>query len=208
MLVAPGCPPIVAGSLGTGGRGYVRKRIACDEVLGEGTARVLLAHYASEEQHGAAWPVIHHQVLGLSLSVALNRDDNAGGLALDLAGVLLDETVGAVIAGELELLVLIQRAGVEHESSHILRALQDALHRRALRSDVVGQVVQPPRIILARGRLAKRVAASSRCHIVPPSESGSAPAAMREAMARCSLVSGTRGSPRGDSVRCERCVRR
>jgi hypothetical protein len=34
--------PIVAGSLGSTGRGYVRKRIAGDEVLRDGTAGVLL----------------------------------------------------------------------------------------------------------------------------------------------------------------------
>src|SRR5215208_8296019 len=149
----------------------------------DGKAQHLVVNHWPRSSVGAAWPMIHHEVLGLSVGVALNRDDNAGGLALDLAGVLLDEPVGAVIPGELELLVLIQRAGVEHESSHILGALQDALHRRALPSDVVGQVVQPPRIILARGRLANGIAASSRCHIVPPSKSGDVPAAMREARA-------------------------
>jgi hypothetical protein len=46
--------------------------------------------------------VAHHEVFGLPGGVALDRDDHAGGLALDLTGVLLEEAVVSVIAGELE----------------------------------------------------------------------------------------------------------
>jgi hypothetical protein len=63
--------------------------LAGDEVLGKGGARVLFAHQAGEEQHRAAWPVEHCEVLGLPVGVAGDRDDNAGGLAADLTGVLL-----------------------------------------------------------------------------------------------------------------------
>src|SRR5436190_8432824 len=121
--------------------------LAGDEVLSKGGAGVLLTHQAREEEHRTAWPVVHHEVLGLPGGVAANRDDHAGGLTLDLTGVVLDEAVVAVVADELELLVLIQLAGVEHECSDGLRALNGALHRRALPGDVVGQVVQPPRVI-------------------------------------------------------------
>src|SRR5262245_33641280 len=147
-----------------------------NEVLGEGGACELLAHQASEEQHRAARPVVHHYVLGLPGSVAADRDDNAGGLAADLTGVVLEEAVIAVIAGEAELLVLIQLAGGDHDRTDGLRALRDPLHRRALPGDVVGQVVQPPRVI----------GASQICHAVPPPESGSWPDAL------CSTPPGSR----------------
>ena len=119
--------------------------------------------------------MIHHEVLGFSVSVALDRDDNAGGLALDLAGVLLDEPVCAVIAGELELLVLMQRAGVEHESSHILGALQHALQRCAL-PDVVGQA-RPANVTRKPGR--RRLAMSARLranNTINPSATGTSSA--------------------------------
>jgi hypothetical protein len=82
---------------------------------------------------------------------------------------------------EVELVVLIQLAGVEHERSDSVRAVHGALYRRGLRSDVVGQLVQPPREVL--GGLANAIAASDRFHVVPPSESGSAPKALRKACA-------------------------
>jgi hypothetical protein len=66
---------------------------------------------AGEEQHRASWPVIHHDVLGLPGGVARNRHDNARRLAADPSGVILEETIVAVIAGEAELLVLIDLAG-------------------------------------------------------------------------------------------------
>jgi hypothetical protein len=35
------------------------------EVLGNGGAGELLVHQAGEEQQRVAWPVVHHDVLGL-----------------------------------------------------------------------------------------------------------------------------------------------
>src|SRR5262245_38574350 len=96
-------------------RSYARFGIAGDEEPGKGSAGELLAHQAGQKQHRAAWPVVHHDVLGLPGSVAFDRDDNGGRLALDRSGVLLDEAVVAVIAGKAELLALINLAGGEHD---------------------------------------------------------------------------------------------
>ena len=77
--------------------------------------------------------MVHHEVLGLPpRGLAVNRAGNSGRLALYLTGVLLEETVVAVIACELHLLVLINLACVEYNFSNVLRALDDALYRRAL----------------------------------------------------------------------------
>jgi hypothetical protein len=59
--------------------------------------------------------VVHHDVLGLPGGVAGNHPDNAEGLAADLSGVVLEEAVVAVVTGEVELLVLIQRFGGDHD---------------------------------------------------------------------------------------------
>src|SRR5215470_2352844 len=88
---------------------------AGDEVPGKRGAGELLAHQAGEEEHGAAWPVVHHYVLRLPGWVAGNRHNHAGRLAADLTGVVLEEAVVAVVAGEAELLVLIQLAGGDHD---------------------------------------------------------------------------------------------
>ena len=58
----------------------------------------------------AAWPVTRHDVLGLPGGVTGDQDDTADGLTVDLSDVVLEEAVVAVGAGELELLVVIQRA--------------------------------------------------------------------------------------------------
>src|SRR5688500_3550589 len=103
--------------------------------------------------------MVHNQVLRLPGGITGDRYDNPGRLALDLTGVLLEETMVTVVAGELELLGLIQLACVKHELSHSLRTVQDALHRRTLPGDVVGQVVEPPGVVLsalARGTAALR----------------------------------------------------
>jgi len=68
---------------------------------------------------------------------------------LDLTGVLLKEAVVAVVTGELELLVLIELTRVEHESSDGFCAMQNPLHRRTLPGDIVGEIIQPPWIIVA-----------------------------------------------------------
>lgn len=52
-------------------------------------------------------------------------------------------------AGEVELLVIIERADVGHDGADGFGALHDAVHRRALDSDVVGQAVHPDRLIVS-----------------------------------------------------------
>ena len=74
----------------------------------------------------------YHDVLGLPGGVAGNCEDGAGGRALDQTGVLLDKAFVAVVASELRLVLLIQFAGVEHEFSDFLCAMQGAFYRRAL----------------------------------------------------------------------------
>jgi hypothetical protein len=103
-----GPTPASIGCVGTRKRRYVRTGRAGDEVLGQRRAEVLLAHHAREVQHRAAWPVVHHEVLGLPGGVARDGNHHAGGLAFDLAGVLFDKAVVAVVAGEMEFLVLIR----------------------------------------------------------------------------------------------------
>ena len=110
--------------------------------------------------------MIDDEVLGLAGGIAGNRDDNAGGLAVDLTGVLLEKAFVAVVAGKIELLVLIQLAGVEYECTNLLQAVQGSLDRRGLAGDILGQIVQPSRVV---GRtLATGITACRRCHLVPP----------------------------------------
>jgi hypothetical protein len=73
-------------------------RVAGNEKFSKRSAGVLLSHHASEEQHGTARAVVHHEVLGFSGRVAFNGYDYAGGLTLNLTGVLLEEAVVAVVA--------------------------------------------------------------------------------------------------------------
>src|SRR6266568_1400156 len=108
-----------------------------------GGAGELLAQQAGQDQQRAAWPVVRRDVPGLPGGVAGNQDDRADGLAADLSGVVLEEAVVAVGAGEVELPVLIQLANVDHDCPDGLRALHGAVQRRALEGDVVGQVVMP-----------------------------------------------------------------
>ena len=49
-------------------------------------------------------------MLGLPGGVTRDQDDTANGLTVDLGDVVLEEAVIAVGAGELEFLVLVQRA--------------------------------------------------------------------------------------------------
>src|SRR5215469_1684108 len=83
--------------------------LASEEELGKRRVGELLAHQAGQEQHRAAWPVVHHNMPSLPSGIAGNCDNNGGRFALDLSGVLLEEAVVAVVAGEAELLELIQR---------------------------------------------------------------------------------------------------
>src|SRR5215217_3355138 len=118
-------------------------RLVGEEVFGDGGAGELLVHQTGEEQQRVAWPVIHHEVLGLPSGIASDRDDYVEGLASHLCGVVLQETVVAVVASEVEVLELIQLAGLHHDGTYGLRAFRGAVHRRGLKGDVVGQVVQP-----------------------------------------------------------------
>jgi hypothetical protein len=82
--------------------------------------------------------VEYREALGLPGVVAVYRDDNAGGMAQDVAGVLLDVGVVVVVAGEAEYLVFIQRAGGDHDGMDGLRAPRGADHRGTLQGGVVG----------------------------------------------------------------------
>ena len=62
------------------------------------------------------------------------------------------------MAGEVELLGVIERADAGHDGTDSLGALHDAVHRRALDGDVVGQAVQPDRMVVG-GRDADAVEA-------------------------------------------------
>src|SRR5262249_49232977 len=77
--------------------------------------------------------------------------------------------------GEIELLVLVQLADGDHDRTHGLRALRGAVQERALDRDVVGQAVQPSRVVV--GEPGGRVADPGVCggsvgrgHVVPPSD--------------------------------------
>ena len=52
---------------------------------------------------------------GAVVGVAANDDDNAAGHAVNLSGVILEEPVVAAGAEVVEVLVLIQRFGSEHD---------------------------------------------------------------------------------------------
>ena len=63
------------------------------------------------------------------------------------------------LAGEGELLGVIERADAGHDGPDGPGALRGAVHRRALYGDVVGQVVQPDRMAVVGGRDAGAVEA-------------------------------------------------
>src|SRR5262245_1398339 len=102
------------------------------EVLGKERTSELLVHQSREEQQRVAWPVVHHDVLGLPGDVAGDRDDDAEELALDLRGVILKKTIVAVGAREVEVLELIQFARLHHDGTNVFRAVRCAVHRRDL----------------------------------------------------------------------------
>src|SRR4051794_15149767 len=113
----------------------------------------------------ASRPVVYDEVLCLPFRVPRYRDHNARGLTEDSTGVLLDEALLAVVAGELKLLVLVQLAGVEHEFSDALCAVQNTLHRRTLARRVLGQIVQPPWVIAGAG---EDGIVFDSCHVMSP----------------------------------------
>src|SRR5215475_840742 len=153
-----------------------------EEVVGKAGASELLMHQVGEEQQRIAWPVVYHDVLGLPGGVAGDGDDDFERLALDLRGVVLEKTIIAVVTGEVEVLELIQLSGLDHDGTDGLRAVRGAVHRRGLQGDIVGQVVQPlgvvvldPHIAGPTGAPASGIPPWGLCHVVPPSEFGSAP---------------------------------
>jgi hypothetical protein len=83
-------------------------------VLSKLSAGELLEHQAGEQQQRAAWPVVHYDVLDHPVGVAANNDDNAAGLAVDRSGVVLQEAIAAAGTEVVEVLVLLQRFGGEH----------------------------------------------------------------------------------------------
>src|SRR5262245_6185875 len=114
-------------------------------------------------------------MLGLPGGVAGDGDDDFERLALDLRGVVLEEAVVAVVAGEVEVLELIQLSGLDHDGTDGFRAVCGAVHGRGVQGDIVGQVVQPlgvvvldPHISGPTGAPASGIAASRMCHVVPP----------------------------------------
>src|SRR5262245_49607922 len=108
---------VIPQKLGAGDRGYVRFRTRRRGSAGRGGAGELLVHQAGEEQQRVAWPVVHHDALGLPGGVAGDRDDDAEGLAFDLRGVVLEEAVVAVVAGEAEVLELMFCSASERRRS-------------------------------------------------------------------------------------------
>jgi len=91
-------------------QGSVVLGIAGEEELGIRGLGYLLTHQAGQEQQRAARPVVRGDVLGLTGSVTPDHDGAADRLAADMSCVVLEPAVVAVGAGEVELLVLVQRA--------------------------------------------------------------------------------------------------
>src|SRR5271169_876061 len=98
-------------------------RLAGEEVLANEGAGKVLAYQPGQEQQSAPGPVVAHDVLGLPGGVAGDQRDVADRLAADSGGVVLEPAVLAVWAGEVELLVVIERADVHQHGPHCLGAL-------------------------------------------------------------------------------------
>src|SRR5580704_5585678 len=140
-------------------------RLAGQEVVRVGGTGELLADQPGQQQQCAPRPVVPHDVQRLPGGVAFDYRDVADRLAADAGGVVLEPAVLAVWAGEVELLVVIEPANGNQYGSYRLRTLDEAVHRRAFQGDVVGQVVQPRRIVIGELRL---WIAASHCHRLPP----------------------------------------
>src|SRR3974390_1510218 len=120
-------PPLVASEAWRWYRSWVPavmgmsiSRLAGEEVIRVGGAGEVLVYQPGQEQQCAAGPVVAHDVLGLSAGVAGDHRDVADRLAADSGGVVLKPAVLAVRAGAVEILVVIQRAGVQ-QHRHQLR---------------------------------------------------------------------------------------
>src|SRR5215813_4201488 len=141
-------------------------------MLGNRSAGELLAQQAGQEKQRAAWPVIRHDVLGLATGISRHEDDTLDRFAADVCGVVLKDAGVAVRADEVELLLVIERADTDKDGPDGLGAVRDAVHRGALYGDVVGQVVQPCRVVVREAL--SGLASSVVRHAMPPSKRGRA----------------------------------
>ena len=123
-------------------------------MLGVWSAGEVLTDQLGQEQECAPGPVVADDVLSLAGGVAGDHGVVADDLAGDPGGVVLEETVLAVGAGEVELLHVIERADSDEHGPRCLGALHGAVDHRALQGDVVGQVVQPGRVVVGEGGIA------------------------------------------------------
>jgi hypothetical protein len=89
-----------------------------------GTGEVLAYQPGQEQQRGPG-PIVGHDVLRLPGGVAGDQHDVAELLIADPGGVVLEEAILAVRAGEVELLGVLQRADVGHDGTDRLGALRD-----------------------------------------------------------------------------------
>src|SRR5262249_5578575 len=145
--------------------GWATSGLAGGEVLAVGSAGELLAHQTGQEQQRAAWPVARHDVLGLPGGVSSDQNDTADRLAADHGRVVLEETVVAHGADEVELLGLIERADGDQNRAGGLGTTGDAIHRRAFDGDVIRQIVEPRREVV--GETGSRVGGFQIGHGVP-----------------------------------------
>jgi hypothetical protein len=104
------------------------------------------------------------------MEVSMTSTDASGSTSAQMpeAGTIDMKLEVADGADEVELLGLIQRADGDQDGPDGLGALRDAVHRRTLDGDVVGQAVQPRRVVV--GEAASGIAAFQVWHAVPPSE--------------------------------------
>src|SRR4051794_6677518 len=112
--------------------------------------------------------MVDYEMLRLTSGITLHRHHNAGWLSLNLTRVFLKEAAVAVVAGKLELLIVIQRTCIQHEPADGVRAVQDAFHRSPLRGHVLGQVVQPPWVVAASAACANELTLCRGVHVNPP----------------------------------------
>src|SRR6476660_1038214 len=84
--------------------------LAVAEVFGDRGAGELLTQQTCKDHHRLEWPVASHNMLRLAGGVTGDKDDTTNRVTVNLGNVVFDEPVVAVGTGELELLMLVQRA--------------------------------------------------------------------------------------------------
>jgi hypothetical protein len=104
--------------------------------------------------------MIDHQALSLALGVEGDYHDHMNGRAADRGGVVLQETVLPARPGVVKVLKLIYLARDHHGLTNGCGTFDGAVPRRALPGDILGQVVQPCRVV--------RLPQIRRCHSAPP----------------------------------------